>query len=180
MNYTHKHVLTRGACRIQKGFIAYRQMLANVVELDARAHCFALCSPAYLLPLIVLFDFSAAFPSVSHTWLFMCLEAMKFPTGFINVVRSLYSDNIATHSVQGRTHVLFRIVSGILQGCPLSGFLFAVVIDPFLRHCVAVTKSATPEEHHATRHSTHAEHQSTDVHDVTQVPAQNASESAAR
>ena len=158
VNYTHKHVLTRGICRIQRGFVQGRQMLANIIDLDTRAHCFGLASPSHLIPILVLFDFSAAFPSVSHTWLFLALEAMHFTPEFINMVKSLYTNNIAMYNTQGCNHVLFCIISGILQGCPLSGFLFAVVIDPFLRHCVSATEHARTVERHDHAHGTHAQH----------------------
>ena len=84
MNHIAKHVLHKSISPIQRGFVPGRQLTSNVLDLDAYAHIHALSSDSNKLPLLVFFDFAAAFPSISHTWLFLILRALNFPIGFIN------------------------------------------------------------------------------------------------
>ena len=143
MNYISKPVLSHGISYLQRGFIPGRQLICNVLDLDTYSHIHAMMSNLASLPILVFFDFAAAFPSISHTWLFMTLEAMKFPAGFINLVKTMYTDNHAMYS-DGTAYIsMFTIMSGILQGCPLSGLLFAVCIYPFLKHIEKVTRETT-------------------------------------
>ena len=80
----------------------------------------------------VLLDFAAAFPSVLQAWLLSALIAIQAPTGFINTFTSMYSENHAYSKSQGGLVLMFKVFSGVLQGCPLSGALFNVGIDPLL------------------------------------------------
>ena len=140
INYNSKHILTQGISKVQRGFVAKRQLLENVVDLDVFSHAFALAAHPSQVPVLVLFDFAAAFPSVAHSYLFLTLTAMHFPIGYINHVKNLYSNNHAYYKQDGNSTFIFIIVTGILQGCPLSGLLFAVAIDPFLRHLQSVAE----------------------------------------
>ena len=63
------------------------------------------------------FDFKAAFPSSSWKWLFLVLERAGIPTGLLDFIRALCT-RVSALSADWRDE-LFRIVSGILQGCPL-------------------------------------------------------------
>ena len=142
--------------RTQRGFVSGRNFLNNIVETDAAARVLSRILPRILgrsnwsnvddlsamldglhmrisdLPIIVLFDLCAAFPSVSHTWIFAVLKHSGLPQGFINVVRCMYT--LPTTFVRGRRGAIlaYFIWSGVLQGCPLSGTLFALSIEPIL------------------------------------------------
>ena len=84
------------------------------------------------LPITVLFDYTAAFPSVSHQWMRAILHRIRIPDGLLNAFNSLYRGNETyTHS-GGRLQWISNIRSGVLQGCPLSGTLFVLAIDPLL------------------------------------------------
>lgn len=83
-------------------------------------------------PALCFFDFAAAFPSVLHSWLHGALRASGFPEGFRNVVSAMYWDCLAMGLGASGFRPLFRITSGVLQGCPLSGALFVVCLNPFL------------------------------------------------
>ena len=76
--------------------------------------------------------FAAAFPSLFHEWIFLVLRATQCPLGIINVVEGIYHGNHAYILSGGTLTFLFHILSGALQGCPLSGSLFAMAVDPFL------------------------------------------------
>ena len=106
--------------------------MQNVVDLDGAARVFAIQKDTARLPLLVAWDFAAAFPSVSHDWLFRVLKHMRIPDGLMNVIRAIYHCNLAWGSIRGCLSPLFVAMSGILQGCPLSGLLFAWIMNPFL------------------------------------------------
>ena len=64
--------------------------------------------------------------------MFLVLEAICIPRGLLNVAVALYRDGSA-YAEEGGTFVfLFKMLSGVLQGCPLSGTLFVIAIDPLL------------------------------------------------
>ena len=92
------------------------------------------CSPMSLTPrcCLYVFDFAAAFPSMGRSWILACLLAFGALAGAADCIESIYHFNIALAAVGGAFTPLFFIFSGVLQGCPLSGFLFAMGIDPFL------------------------------------------------
>ncbi len=53
------------------------------------------------LPILTLFDFAAAFPSVAHLWLFMVLSALKIPNYLMNAIKKLYDGNRAFAFAEG-------------------------------------------------------------------------------
>ena len=91
-----------------------------------------------LCPILALWDFASAFPSVSHEWLMLVLDLIGAPCGLRNLVRALYRACRAFAVMNGDIRFLYFVQSGVLQGCPLSGMLFAIIFDPFLRHLEAV------------------------------------------
>ena len=60
------------------------------------------------------------------------LETCGVPRASMNVIRSIYFDCRTYILVSGEKSFLCTVLSGVLQGCPLSGSLFALAIDPFL------------------------------------------------
>eukprot|EP00973_Karenia_brevis_P018125 2489252-Karenia_brevis.AAC.1 len=55
------------------------------------------------------------------------------PKGLINLIEALYQDMVAYVSLKGK-HIYFTVItSGVAQGCPLSGLLFAVASDVCIR-----------------------------------------------
>ena len=82
---------------------------------------------------IVLFDFEAAFPSVSHVFLWKALESLGVPAPLINILRSFYTNNSHIIKVKGQRFRSITSRSGIRQGCPLSPLIFAIIADVLLR-----------------------------------------------
>ena len=132
----------------QRGFVPGRQMLQNVLELDVYSRISAFRCHAHRkelnfranipphsvasLAVTVLTDFSTAFASVSHGWLFSVLEAISVPGWFLRVVKNRYQSNEANLMQEGCSHFLFKVNGGVMQGCPLSAVLFLFAIDPLL------------------------------------------------
>ena len=75
------------------------------------------------IPALVLFDFARAFPSVAHEWLFLVLKAIDILKGLLNLISGMYDCNeVPGESDSGYTWPSI-VLSGVPQGCPLSGFL---------------------------------------------------------
>ena len=55
------------------------------------------------------------------------------PAELTNYVKTLYANNKCHYRGEGKAKLLYGILSGIIQGCPLSGSVFVIVVDPFLR-----------------------------------------------
>ena len=62
-------------------------MLSNIIDIDYESMRVSL---KHKRGTILLFDFKAAFPSVSHSFLFHSLENLGLPKEAINFIKSLY------------------------------------------------------------------------------------------
>ncbi len=116
--------------RMQQGFLPFRSMASNIIELEARAQqvCLGKSRGA-----ILLLDFRAAFPSISHGFLHQMLAALGVPNSVCTSVKNLYCSHSCTVNFGSVSLDGFDIQAGIRQGCPLSPLLFALTIDIVLR-----------------------------------------------
>jgi hypothetical protein len=116
----------------QRGFVAGRHIEDNLFSLEAAE--VSLSATNLKRSATILFDFRTAFPSIAHDWIFLVLSAMRVPSGFIQAIRQLYAFCRAMLVFNGAELSSFLIESGIKQGCPLSGSIFALAIDPLIRY----------------------------------------------
>ena len=65
------------------------------------------------------------------------LEEGGFPSGWINIIKTMYTLVRSFARCDADLYFLFWVMSGVLQGCPLSGMIFAFAIDPLLRKIAA-------------------------------------------
>ena len=77
-------------------------------------------------------DQEKAFDRVDHTYLFRTLEAFGFGPLFVGALRVLYRDTSSLLKVNSVLCAPFPARRGIRQGCPLSGMLYALAIEPLL------------------------------------------------
>jgi hypothetical protein len=82
---------------------------------------------------LLFIDFRAAFPSVLHGWIRLALLATGLPHLFVRAFSSLYIDVTAAIRFGNGAASSIPMLSGIRQGCPASGAIFAICIDPLLR-----------------------------------------------
>ena len=124
---------------MQRGFLHGRSMLSNVVDIEMEAMRISLKSDKGA---VVLFDFQAAFPSLSHEYMMSVLGHIGVPTGSLSFVKALYNRTKCVVSCKGGRHEGFVQTAGIRQGCPLSPLLFAVTVDLLLRKLSATSVSS--------------------------------------
>ena len=95
---------------------------------DSLTFCNTQNSPLALLNL----DQKKAFDNVDHDYLFRTMRAMGFGRSFISYVQTMYSGTQSMVKVGNSLTSPFPFEKGIRQGCPLSGLLYSIAIEPFL------------------------------------------------
>jgi len=120
----------------QRGFVHGRSLIDNVLEVEGFGQSYTIAEADN--PAILLFDLMAAFPSLSHQWLFVVLRKMKVPMRVLKAFAALYKDCFATIILLGGRWQRVPMLSGIRQGCPASGTLFALAIDPCIRYLISL------------------------------------------
>ena len=87
-------------------------------------------------------DMEAAFPSISQRYVLKSLQAIGVPNGICNAVKALLNGNTMQIAFRGKVFESMQVTSGILQGCPTSGSLFAIAFDPVVRFlCMRIPRS---------------------------------------
>ena len=74
----------------QQGFLKGRLMINNILDIDYNAMSVSLLHEKGAL---LLFDFKAAFPSVSHAFLINSLRSIGLPDHALNFIQALYDSN---------------------------------------------------------------------------------------
>ncbi len=64
--------------------------------------------------------------------MWIALEQILISEGLLNVIEALHKDCSASHGSRGGDSADLRVLSGVLQDCPLSGMLFALCLNPFV------------------------------------------------
>ena len=105
-------------------------MLHNIIDIDYDAMRISL---KHSNGVLILFDFKAAFPSVSHEILIACLKGLGFPEEAMHFIPAMYDNNKCIMKIGGQFFPGCEMKGGVRQGCPLSPLLFAVVVDILLR-----------------------------------------------
>ena len=82
---------------------------------------------------LLALDWRKAFDSVNIDALLNALRRFGLPGHLLNVLRSIYSDRVFVVAECRQTSVEHSQRSGICQGCPLSPFLFIMVMSIMMR-----------------------------------------------
>lgn len=81
---------------------------------------------------ILSLDQEKAFDRVDHQFLFKVLKAFGFGDKFVSLIKLLYNNATCMIKMAGGLSVPVKVQRGIRQGCPLSGQLYSLVIEPLL------------------------------------------------
>jgi len=110
----------------QTGFMKGRHISCNIrLALDLIDYAESFDSDAVILFL----DFCKAFDTVEHRFLFDSLEMFGFGSNFISAIKMLYKDINSSIIINHNTSKRFCIHRGVRQGCPISPFLFILVVE---------------------------------------------------
>ena len=121
--------------KMQRGFLKGRDMLMNLIDVDFAAQCISIRSTRGA---IILWDFKSAFPSMDHDFIWDTLDSIGLPSEFVSAIQALYRNNQHRIKLQGRSFPGPEVQSGVRQGCPLSGLLFAICADVLLTRIQSV------------------------------------------
>ena len=77
---------------------------------------------------MVLLDWEKAFDKVDRNKMFEALERMSINKKIINVIKSLYKETQFKVEIEGDSSNWLKQETGIRQGCPLSPYLFIIVM----------------------------------------------------
>jgi len=81
---------------------------------------------------LISLDQEKAFDRVEHQYLLKTLEAFGFTKEFVGKIKILYNDIESILKVNGGLCAPFKVERGVRQGCPLSGMLYSIAIEPLL------------------------------------------------
>ena len=113
----------------QRGGVRGRGVVDNVIDLEAAALSFS-CFPGS--PGLIGTDFSNAFPSVEHDWLWDVLRAIGVPEFFVCIFIALYTNLWMQVVFAGEKWSWFLVTRGVKQGGLDSGSLFSLAIEPLM------------------------------------------------
>ena len=77
-------------------------------------------------------DLKKAFDRIDHVFLWRVLEAYGFGVNFRTFISLLYTDIFSIMKVNNELISPIQVQRGVWQGCPVSGLLFALAIEPLL------------------------------------------------
>ena len=80
--------------------------------------------------MIFFLDFEKAFDSLEWDYLFRVLEEMNFGPSFRNWVHTFYHNISSCIVNNGHASEFIPLKRGVRQGCPLSGMLFILAVEP--------------------------------------------------
>lgn len=81
---------------------------------------------------LISLDQEKAFDRVDHGFLLSTLRAFGFGEGFLSHLSLLYKDALCSVKVGGGLSCPVEVQRGIRQGCPISGQLYSLAIEPLL------------------------------------------------
>jgi hypothetical protein len=83
--------------------------------------------------MIISLDAQKAFENILHPFLIKILERSGIQGPYINMIKAVYSKPVANINVNGEKLEAIPLISGTRQGCPLSPYLFNIVLEVLAR-----------------------------------------------
>jgi hypothetical protein len=83
--------------------------------------------------MIISLDAEKAFDKIQHPFVIKVLERSEIQGLYLNIMKALYSKPAANIKLNAEKHEAFPLKSGTRQGCPLSLYLFSIVLEAIPR-----------------------------------------------
>ena len=79
--------------------------------------------------MIISLDAEKAFDKIQHPFMIKVLERLGIQGSYLNIIKAIYSKPTANIKLNGEKLKAFPLKSGMQQGCPLSPYLFNIVLE---------------------------------------------------
>ena len=83
--------------------------------------------------MIILLDAEKAFDKIQHPFMIKVLERSGIQGPYLYMIKAIYSKPVANIKVNGEKLEAIPLKSGPSQGCPLSPYLFNIVLEVLAR-----------------------------------------------
>ena len=83
--------------------------------------------------MIISLDAEKAFDKIQHSFMIKVLERSGIQSPYLNMIKAIYSKPVANIKVNGEKLETIPLKSGTRQGCPLSPYLFNIVLEVIAR-----------------------------------------------
>jgi retron-type reverse transcriptase len=83
--------------------------------------------------MIILLDAEKAFNKIQHPFMIKVLERSGIQGPYVNIIKAIYRKPIANIKLNGEKLEAIPLKSGTRQGCPLSPYLFNIVLEAIAR-----------------------------------------------
>jgi len=83
--------------------------------------------------MIISLDAEKAFDKIQHPFMIKVLERIGIHGPYLNIVKAIYSKPVANIKLNGEKLEAIPPKSGTRQGCPLSPYLFNIVLKVLAR-----------------------------------------------
>ena len=79
--------------------------------------------------MIISLDAEKAFDKIQYPFMIKVLERLGIQESYLNIIKTIYSKLTANIKLNGENLKVIPLKSGTRQGCPLSPYLFNIVLD---------------------------------------------------
>uniref|UniRef100_A0A8C6MNU8 RNA-directed DNA polymerase n=1 Tax=Mus spicilegus TaxID=10103 RepID=A0A8C6MNU8_MUSSI len=83
--------------------------------------------------MIISLDMEKAFDKIQHPFMIKVLGRSGIQGPYLNMIKAIYSKPVANIKVNGEKLEAIPLKSGTRQGCPLSPYLFNIVLEVLAR-----------------------------------------------
>jgi retron-type reverse transcriptase len=83
--------------------------------------------------MIILLDAEKSFDKIQHPCMIKVMERSGIQGTYLNIIKAIYSKPIANIKLNGEKLKAIPLKSGTKQGCPLSPYLFNIVLEVLAR-----------------------------------------------
>ena len=78
--------------------------------------------------MVISLDAVKAFDKIQHPFILKVLERSGIQGPYLNIVKAIYSKTVANIKLNGEKCEVIPLKSGTRQGCPLSPYLFNIIL----------------------------------------------------
>eukprot|EP00253_Pinus_taeda_P034761 PITA_34761 len=135
-----KPLLNKLISNNQGGFVEGRYILNNVIQVQEIIHS---SNQRKEKGMLIKLDMANAFDRVNRPFLYKVLLSFGFSPHFVNLITACTHNPWIAPLVNGRPSSIFQAWRGLKQGCPLSPFIYILLVDSLSRKLAAEKASGS-------------------------------------